>query len=56
MGILDQLPPQNADETYFEDVREFLQILYTSHGTGLLTQGGKVVSVALMPAEYTTGC
>ncbi|KAF7166713.1 hypothetical protein CNMCM5623_000257 [Aspergillus felis] len=45
----------NADETFFEDVRGFPLIPYMSHGTGSPTRGGKVVSDALMPAEYTTG-
>ncbi|PYH88521.1 putative 3-octaprenyl-4-hydroxybenzoate carboxy-lyase [Aspergillus ellipticus CBS 707.79] len=45
----------SADETFFEDVRGFPLVPYMSHGTGSPTQGGKVVSDALMPAEYTTG-
>ncbi|KAL5362043.1 UbiD decarboxylyase family [Aspergillus floccosus] len=43
------------DETFFEDVRGFPLIPYMSHGNGSPTTGGKVVSDALMPTEYTTG-
>ncbi|KAJ5298061.1 hypothetical protein N7508_008310 [Penicillium antarcticum] len=43
------------DETFFEDVRGFPLVPYMSHGNGSPTIGGKVVSDALMPAEYTTG-
>ncbi|KAL4893627.1 UbiD decarboxylyase family [Aspergillus ambiguus] len=43
------------DETFFEDVRGFPLIPYMSHGNGSATTGGKVVSDALMPTEYTTG-
>ncbi|RAK94965.1 UbiD family decarboxylase [Aspergillus ibericus CBS 121593] len=45
----------NADETFFEEVRGFPLIPYMSHGTGRPNKGGKVVSDALMPTEYTTG-
>lgn len=45
----------SADETFFEDVRGFPLVPYMSHGTGSPTQGGKVVSDALMPSEYTLG-
>lgn len=45
----------NLDETFFEDVRGFPLIPYMSHGNGSPTTGGKVVSDALMPTEYTTG-
>lgn len=45
----------NLDETFFEDVRGFPLVPYMSHGNGSPVQGGKVVSDALMPTEYTTG-
>lgn len=45
----------NCDETFFEDVRGFPLVPYMSHGNGSTTMGGKVVSDALMPSEYTTG-
>ncbi|KAJ5563801.1 hypothetical protein N7513_000043 [Penicillium frequentans] len=45
----------NFDETFFEDVRGFPLVPYMSHGNGSPTMGGKVVSDALMPSEYTTG-
>jgi UbiD family decarboxylase len=45
----------NLDETFFEDVRGFPLVPYMSHGNGSATMGGKVVSDALMPSEYTTG-
>lgn len=45
----------NLDEVFFEDVRGFPLVPYMSHGNGSPTQGGKVVSDALMPTEYTTG-
>jgi UbiD family decarboxylase len=44
-----------ADETLFEDVTGFSLIPYMGHGTGNPTKGGKVVSDALMPTEYTAG-
>nr|6R30_A Chain A, Ferulic acid decarboxylase 1 [Aspergillus niger]6R3O_A Chain A, Ferulic acid decarboxylase 1 [Aspergillus niger] len=43
------------DETLFEDVRGFPGIPYMGHGNGPAHRGGKVVSDALMPTEYTTG-
>lgn len=43
------------DETFFEDVRGFPLIPYMSHGTGSPVKGGKVVSDALLPVEYTEG-
>jgi UbiD family decarboxylase len=43
------------DETFYEDVRGFPLVPYMSHGNGSPVQGGKVVSDALMPTEYTTG-
>ncbi|KIW18570.1 hypothetical protein PV08_02858 [Exophiala spinifera] len=45
----------NADETFFDDVDGFPLIPYMSHGTGPPTRGGKVVSDALMPSEYSKG-
>lgn len=45
----------NMDETFFEDVRGFPLIPYMGHGNGSPIKGGKVVSDALMPSEYTTG-
>ncbi|KAI1866845.1 uncharacterized protein JN550_007392 [Neoarthrinium moseri] len=45
----------NADETFFENVRGFPLIPYMSHGTGPPNKGGKVVSDALLPAEYIFG-
>ncbi|KAH8646115.1 3-polyprenyl-4-hydroxybenzoate decarboxylase [Xylariales sp. PMI_506] len=44
-----------TDETFFEDVMGFPLIPYMSHGTASPTRGGKVVSDALMPSEYTSG-
>lgn len=43
------------DETFFEDVPGFALIPYMGHGNGNPRRGGKVVSDALMPLEYTTG-
>jgi hypothetical protein len=40
------------DETFYEDCRGFPLIPYMSHGNGPHSRGGKVVSDALMPAEY----
>ncbi|KAJ5112031.1 hypothetical protein N7532_000076 [Penicillium argentinense] len=45
----------NLDELFFEDVRGFPLIPYMGHGNGSPVMGGKVVSDALMPKEYTTG-
>ncbi|RDW74947.1 ferulic acid decarboxylase 1 [Coleophoma cylindrospora] len=42
----------NKDETFYEECRGFPLVPYMSHGTGSPVQGGKVVSDALMPAEY----
>jgi UbiD family decarboxylase len=42
----------NKDETFYEDCRGFVLIPYMGHGTGSPVKGGKVVSDALMPAEY----
>lgn len=43
------------DESFFEDVRGFPLIPYMGHGNGRPNMGGKVVSDALMPEEFTTG-
>lgn len=43
------------DELFFEDVRGFPLIPYMCRGSGPATCGGKVVSDALMPAEYKDG-
>ncbi|TLD11708.1 hypothetical protein PspLS_11792 [Pyricularia sp. CBS 133598] len=45
----------NDDETFFDNVRGFRLIPYMGQGTGNPRQGGKVVSDALMPSEYSTG-
>lgn len=44
-----------TDEYHFEDVVGFQLIPYMSHGNGPANKGGKVVSDALLPVEYTTG-
>ncbi|KAH6649038.1 UbiD decarboxylyase family [Truncatella angustata] len=43
------------DEYLFEDVAGFPLIPYMSHGNGPRDKGGKVVSDALLPIEYTAG-
>ncbi|KAK9425955.1 putative UbiD decarboxylyase family [Seiridium unicorne] len=43
------------DEYLFEDVAGFPMIPYMSHGNGPRAKGGKIVSDALLPVEYTTG-
>jgi UbiD family decarboxylase len=43
------------DEYFYEDCTGFWLIPYMGHGTGETHRGGKVVSDALMPSEYTTG-
>ena len=43
------------DEIFYEDVNGFSLIPYMSHGNGSPNRGGKVVSDALLPSEYTTG-
>ncbi len=43
------------DEYNFEDVPAFVIVPYMSHGNGNRFKGGKVVSDALFPVEYTTG-
>lgn len=43
------------DEYFYEDCMGFSLIPCMSHGTGDPRRGGKVVSDALMPSEYTTG-
>jgi len=45
----------DTDETFYQQCRGFPLIPYMSHGTASKNKGGKVVSDALMPAEYTTG-
>ncbi|GAA6033106.1 hypothetical protein JCM8097_002947 [Rhodosporidiobolus ruineniae] len=45
----------SMDETFFEDCKGFPLVPYMSHGNGSPVKGGKVVSDALMPSEYTTG-
>jgi phenacrylate decarboxylase len=45
----------SMDETHYEDVRGFPLIPYMGKGNGSPVQGGKVVSDALLPVEYTTG-
>lgn len=45
----------NVNETFFEDVRGLLLIPYMGQSNGPATKGGKVVSDAQMPKEYTTG-
>jgi len=45
----------SLDETFYEDCKGFPLIPYMSHGNGSPVKGGKVVSDALMPSEYTTG-
>lgn len=44
-----------TDEVFFDDVLGFQLIPYMGHGNGVATNGGKVVSDALLTAEYTTG-
>ncbi|KAM3542850.1 hypothetical protein ARSEF1564_004231 [Beauveria bassiana] len=43
------------DEHVFEDVPGFPLIPYMGHGNGKADRGGKVVSDALLPCEFTTG-
>lgn len=43
------------DEVFYHDVRAFPLIPYNGHGAHDKVKGGKVVSDALMPAEYTKG-
>ncbi|KAG9693871.1 UbiD-domain-containing protein, partial [Aureobasidium melanogenum] len=43
------------DEVFFDDVKAFPLIPYNSHGAFNPSKGGKVVSDALLPVEYTTG-
>ncbi|KAK7522167.1 UbiD decarboxylyase family [Phyllosticta citriasiana] len=43
------------DEIFYHDVRAFPLIPYNSHGAHDKLKGGKVVSDALFPVEYTTG-
>ena len=44
-----------TDEVFFEDVRGFPLIPYMSHGSASPVRGGKVISDALLPCEYSTG-
>ena len=44
-----------TDEVFFEDVPGFPLIPYMSHGSASPVRGGKVVSDALLPIEYTEG-
>lgn len=44
-----------TDETFFQECRGFPLIPYMSHGTAAPNKGGKVVSDALLPVEYTEG-
>ncbi|KAF2135233.1 uncharacterized protein K452DRAFT_330291 [Aplosporella prunicola CBS 121167] len=43
------------DEVYYGDCKAFPFIPYNAHGTHNPVKGGKVVSDALLSAEYTTG-
>ncbi|KAK5991488.1 Ferulic acid decarboxylase 1 [Cladobotryum mycophilum] len=43
------------DEYVFEDVAGFFLVPYMGHGNGDHHRGGKVVSDALLPVEFTTG-
>ncbi|KAF2091008.1 putative 3-octaprenyl-4-hydroxybenzoate carboxy-lyase [Saccharata proteae CBS 121410] len=43
------------DEVFYDHVRAFPLIPYNGHGHWDPVKGGKVVSDALMPSEYTTG-
>ncbi|KAF2201306.1 UbiD family decarboxylase [Delitschia confertaspora ATCC 74209] len=45
----------NDDETFFPDVRAFPLIPYNAQGAHSPTKGGKVVSDALLPAEWKEG-
>ncbi|WVQ68670.1 uncharacterized protein L199_006879 [Kwoniella botswanensis] len=45
----------NDDETFYSDCKGFPLIPYMSHGFHSPVKGGKVVSDALMPAEYEKG-
>ncbi|KAI9376168.1 UbiD decarboxylyase family [Aspergillus egyptiacus] len=44
-----------VDEVFFDDVRAFPLIPYNAHGSSSPVRGGKVVSDALLPVEYTEG-
>jgi phenacrylate decarboxylase len=43
------------DEVFYKDMCGFPLIPHMSHGSGPSIRGGKVVSDALLPCEYTTG-
>ncbi|KAM0752322.1 UbiD family decarboxylase [Meredithblackwellia eburnea MCA 4105] len=45
----------SMDETFYEDCKGFPLVPYMSHGPGSPVKGGKVVSSALLPCEFTTG-
>lgn len=45
----------NLDEVFFEEVLGFRLIPFMGYGNGDPIKGGKVVSDALLPVEYTTG-
>ncbi|EXJ90726.1 hypothetical protein A1O1_03830 [Capronia coronata CBS 617.96] len=45
----------DTDETFFQECRGFPLIPYMSHGSASPVKGGKVVSDALLPVEYTEG-
>jgi UbiD family decarboxylase len=45
----------NDDEYFFDDCKAFPLIPYNGHGGFSPVKGGKVVSDALLPVEYTTG-
>ncbi|OOQ89760.1 Ferulic acid decarboxylase 1 [Penicillium brasilianum] len=45
----------NDDEYFYPDVRGFPLVPFMGHGSGNPLKGGKVVSDALFPAEYTEG-
>lgn len=45
----------NDDEVFYNDCKAFPLVPYNSHGSFSPIKGGKVVSDALLPVEYTTG-
>jgi UbiD family decarboxylase len=44
-----------VDEVFFDNVRAFPLIPYNAHGSSSPVRGGKVISDALLPVEYTEG-
>lgn len=54
-GLLQLAAVLAPMKIFFDRVLGFLLILYMSHGNAEATKGGKVVSDALLTAEYTTG-